>query len=55
LLMLHWEAWRTGIKSLYYCRSKSVRRAEFINAEVKLAEMPLSVPPTDYSECLACQ
>lgn len=43
LLMLHWEAWRKGIKSLYYCRSKSIRRAEFINAN------------KNYDECLACQ
>src|SRR5690606_20507605 len=29
LLMLHWTAWERGIKSLYYCRSKSVQRAGF--------------------------
>lgn len=25
---IHWEAWRKGVKSLYYCRSKSIQRAE---------------------------
>jgi ribonucleoside-diphosphate reductase alpha chain len=56
LLMLHWEAWRKGIKSLYYCRSKSVRRAEFVNDVSKpSAELSIASPSTDYSECLACQ
>jgi len=27
LHMLHWKAWETGVKSLYYCRSKSVQRS----------------------------
>ena len=25
---VHWRAWEKGVKSLYYCRSKSVARAE---------------------------
>jgi ribonucleoside-diphosphate reductase alpha chain len=25
---LHFQAWKKGVKSLYYCRSKSVQRAE---------------------------
>ena len=29
LHMLHWTAWERGIKSLYYCRSKSISRAGF--------------------------
>lgn len=29
LHMLHWTAWERGLKSLYYCRSKSVQRAAF--------------------------
>ena len=29
LHMLHWTAWQRGIKSLYYCRSKSISRAGF--------------------------
>ena len=27
--MLHWTAWERGMKSLYYCRSKSIKRAGF--------------------------
>jgi ribonucleoside-diphosphate reductase alpha chain len=29
LMMLHFQAWEKGIKSLYYLRSKSVQRAGF--------------------------
>ena len=28
LHQLHYQAWKKGVKSLYYCRSKSVQRAE---------------------------
>jgi ribonucleoside-diphosphate reductase alpha chain len=31
LHMLHFTAWEKGVKSLYYCRSKSVQRAGFAN------------------------
>lgn len=55
LLMLHWQAWEKGVKSLYYCRSKSLQRAEFAgkkkDADVRATEQTT----TDYDECLACQ
>jgi ribonucleoside-diphosphate reductase alpha chain len=55
LHMLHWSAWEKGLKSLYYCRSKSVRRAAFAGSGE--AELAVQAPPerTDYDECLACQ
>ncbi len=37
LHMLHWSAWEKGVKSLYYCRSKSVQRAGFANGKGKKA------------------
>ncbi len=59
LHMLHWTAWEKGVKSLYYCRSKSVQRASFAGAEDKPAndmEKAMQVAaPTNYEECLACQ
>ncbi len=57
LHMLHWSAWEKGVKSLYYCRSKSVQRTAFANASEK-TDMEKSMEdaaPTDYDECLACQ
>ena len=60
LHMLHWQAWEKGVKSLYYCRSKSVQRAGFAGSDDKaeLSDMEKSMQaaaPTDYEECIACQ
>ncbi|OYU51790.1 MAG: ribonucleotide-diphosphate reductase subunit alpha [Alphaproteobacteria bacterium PA1] len=57
LHMLHWSAWEKGIKSLYYCRSKSIQRAQIAgsaNKDEDVVDMASSAP-TDYEECLACQ
>ncbi|MEL7027719.1 MAG: ribonucleoside-diphosphate reductase subunit alpha, partial [Pseudomonadota bacterium] len=57
LHMLHWQAWERGVKSLYYCRSKSIQRAAYAGGERKTAEVEpaMEMPRTDYDECLACQ
>ncbi len=58
LMMLHWSAWEKGVKSLYYCRSKSVQRAGFAEGADKtdpVASMMANAARTDYDECLACQ
>ena len=64
LHMLHWTAWEKGVKSLYYCRSKSIQRASYAGKEdaandSKEAEgaeaMMQAAAKTDYDECLACQ
>jgi len=58
LHMLHWTAWEKGIKSMYYCRSKSIQRAQIAgtsgigNATKQVMDMGAK---TDYEECLACQ
>lgn len=58
---IHWEAWKKGVKSLYYCRSKSIQRAESQSSwERSIAAAPkekVSEPSGDpqYEECLACQ
>jgi ribonucleoside-diphosphate reductase alpha chain len=59
LMMLHFQAWERGIKSLYYLRSKSVQRAGFaggVEADNTAAAPVIELAsPTDYEECLACQ
>ncbi len=56
---LHWEAWKKGVKTLYYCRSKSIQRAESntswkkAKADTALAEQQAEA--NKYDECLACQ
>jgi ribonucleoside-diphosphate reductase alpha chain len=54
LHMLHWMAWEKGLKSLYYCRSKSVQRAAFAGSDSRAPEQ-FESQTTDYDECLACQ
>jgi len=54
LLMLHWTAWEKGVKSLYYCRSKSIQRAEYAGGEGKETKT-FETKQTDYEECLSCQ
>ena len=65
LHQIHFTAWKLGMKSLYYCRSKSLQRAEDVSTKeagfVKMAikqnySLPISNQiSTDYDECLACQ
>ena len=55
LHMLHWTAWERGIKSLYYCRSKSISRAGFAGQLEKKGTKTVVAQKTDYEECLACQ
>ena len=60
LMMLHWKAWELGVKSLYYCRSKSIQRASYAGVEGdNTSQWPskkiANNEPTNYEECLSCQ
>jgi ribonucleoside-diphosphate reductase alpha chain len=50
---IHFSAWKKGIKSLYYCRSKSVASADKVSNKSNEKELVVDVPK--YEECLACQ
>ncbi|MDA7552313.1 ribonucleoside-diphosphate reductase subunit alpha [Candidatus Pelagibacter sp.] len=59
---IHFDAWKKGLKSLYYCRSKSIQRAENVNdanatdvtANVYKSKQKENEQP-EYEECLSCQ
>jgi len=71
LHQIHMTAWKKGVKSLYYCRSLSIQRADAISEKVApqaalgvaapandQAQLPLAAVPAtnnNYEECLACQ
>ena len=60
LHQIHFQAWKKGLKSLYYCRSKSIQRAENINNalpnNVELnASKNEANKEIEYDECLSCQ
>ena len=60
LHQIHFQAWKKGLKSLYYCRSKSIQRAENINnalpnnVELNVGKNEAN-KETEYEECLSCQ
>ena len=62
LHQIHLDAWKKGLKSLYYCRSKSIQRAENVNdanstdvtANVYKSKQKPNEQP-EYEECLSCQ
>ena len=57
---IHFQAWKKGLKSLYYCRSKSIQRAENINSgsstdvDSNVYKNKENQDP-EYEECLSCQ
>ena len=58
---IHFNAWKQGLKSLYYCRSKSIQRAENVN-DAKSTDVLNNVykknktpEETEYEEGLSCQ
>ena len=69
LHQIHYQAWKKGVKSLYYCRSKSIQRAEVVAnhstkasgtsvphlGKVNGSDQPHDGNANDYEECLACQ
>ncbi len=52
---LHYRAWKKGVKSLYYCRSKSVQRAEKATSIEPTSVTATTEPANEYDECLSCQ
>jgi len=69
LHQIHMMAWKRGVKSLYYCRSLSLARADTVSekairiesatpandADAPLPMVAQSAEPTNYEECLSCQ
>ena len=65
LHQIHMLAWKRGLKSLYYCRSLSIQRADTVSEmlnKVEVLEKQAVLPPVrhrnedevPYEECLAC-
>jgi ribonucleoside-diphosphate reductase alpha chain len=60
---IHFQAWKKGLKSLYYCRSKSIQRAENVEAgsstdvtkNVYSNSNESNNKDNNYEECLSCQ
>jgi ribonucleoside-diphosphate reductase alpha chain len=63
LHQIHLLAWKKGLKSLYYCRSLSIQRADTVGEKAVrpeafvgiAAEAPAAPKIADIDECLVCQ
>jgi ribonucleoside-diphosphate reductase alpha chain len=67
LHQIHHMAWKRGVKSLYYCRSLSIQRADAISEKAVMVQTKRDVDEAaaaaaaaagtgnNYEECLACQ
>ena len=59
LHQIHHLAWKRGVKSLYYCRSLSIQRADTVSdmlvKPTSMMDTPAPAKPANYEECLACQ
>ena len=62
LHQVHFQAWKKGLKSLYYCRSLSIQRAESSEASTTASkrkaqedELVKVQEVANYEECLSCQ
>lgn len=50
----HFMAWKLGLKSLYYCRSDKLRKADRVGVQAKVSALSLDTL-VDTSTCLACE
>lgn len=62
LHQLHMMAWKRGLKSLYYCRSLSIQRADTVSQKLTTGTVDNTIKRSmathervDYEECLGCQ
>lgn len=57
ILRVHWQAWAMGVKSLYYCRTTSLKSAHTVGQKVTrqriIDEAPIDVDK--WAVCEACQ
>lgn len=51
----HYMAWAMGVKSLYYLRATTPKRAENTNTKVERILMTDAPKPIEDSECVACE
>jgi ribonucleoside-diphosphate reductase alpha chain len=60
---IHFRAWQKGLKSLYYCRSTSIQRADKVSNKTELDDIKFDSKnetqnnnqQEKYEECLSCQ
>jgi ribonucleoside-diphosphate reductase alpha chain len=55
---VHFQAWKQGLKTLYYCRSEKLAKADKVSKRIErqvIEEIDLKQLASDDSVCLACE
>ncbi len=55
LHQIHFQAWKKGIKSMYYLRSMSIQRSDVVSNMGQSTNNISKENTNDYEECLSCQ
>ena len=55
---VHFQAWKQGLKTMYYCRSDKIAKADKVSKRIErevIKEIDLHALTGDANECLACE
>ena len=55
---VHFQAWKQGLKTLYYCRSEKIAKADKVSKQIErkvIEELDLKALASDDDICLACE
>jgi ribonucleoside-diphosphate reductase alpha chain len=52
---VHFEAWKKGLKTLYYCRSDKLKTADNVSEKVSRERLEEQFEKTTETDCLACE
>jgi ribonucleoside-diphosphate reductase alpha chain len=55
---VHFQAWKQGLKTLYYCRSEKLAKADKVSKRIErqaIQEIDLKALAQDDDICLACE
>jgi ribonucleoside-diphosphate reductase alpha chain len=55
---VHFQAWKSGLKTMYYCRSDKIAKADKVSKRIErdiIKEIDLTALTTDDGACLACE
>jgi ribonucleoside-diphosphate reductase alpha chain len=55
---VHFQAWKSGLKTMYYCRSDKIAKADKVSKRIEreiIKEIDLTALASDDGACLACE
>lgn len=55
---VHFQAWKQGLKTMYYCRSEKIGKADKVSKKIErevIKEIDLTALATEDSTCIACE